>query len=447
MNDIKQLAVGYGVEFISEVDAAMLDKNLIEAVPVTWARERCVLPLRINGEPSLLMSSPDGMDALQHASLVTGEDLQPAFALADTVQDAIDRFYYEGKSTASSGIDDFSNNISSDKIEQGSLNDVDLLIDQVAQPVTQFLNNVLLDAVRRDASDVHLEPESDSSIRIRFRLDGILYEQPSPPAGFAMQIVSRVKVMSGMDIAERRLPQDGMAQVRVGGKIIDIRVSTVPVSDGERVVMRLLNRDRSLMPLTDLGMPLDVLEGLRSLLSLPNGMVIVSGPTGSGKTTTLYSALGTLDSRRRNIMTVEDPVEYRLPSIGQIQVKPKIGLSFSNGLRHILRQDPDVVLVGETRDTETAEIAVRASLTGHLVFTTLHTNDAASAVMRLVDMGVEPYLLASCLRGVLAQRLVRILCRNCAREHEVDDGSLNSAEVSVARAAGCTVVKSAAGCE
>jgi type II secretory ATPase GspE/PulE/Tfp pilus assembly ATPase PilB-like protein len=219
-----------------------------------------------------------------------------------------------------------------------------------------------------------------------------------------------------MDIAERRLPQDGTARVRVGEREIDVRVSTVPVAEGERVVLRLLDRESALLPLSSLGMSDEVLSGFRSLLAMPHGMIVVSGPTGSGKTTTLYASLRELDSAHRNILTIEDPVEYQLPDIGQIQVKPKIGLTFAAGLRHMLRQDPDIVLVGETRDIETAEIAVRASLTGHLVFTTLHTNDAAGSVLRMVDMGVEPYLLASCLRGVLAQRLVRRLCPACRRE-------------------------------
>lgn len=448
MNKIQRLAAEYGLEYIEAIDADMLDAGLISAIPVTWAREQFVLPVRYGGLPSLLMCGPEGMVALQHASLVIGEDLQPIFATRDVLTGAIERAYYEGKSTTPTLHDNGllpASTMPTDKVYAAHA-DTDLLVDQESQPVTQYLNNVLLDAVRRDASDVHLEPEAAGSVRVRFRLDGILYEQPSPPHGFSLPLVSRVKVMAGMDIAERRLPQDGMAQVRVGGKIVDIRVSTVPVSEGERVVMRLLNRDRSLLPLSSLGMPNAVLAGLSSMLSLPNGMVVVSGPTGSGKTTTLYSALGTLDSSRRNIMTIEDPVEYRLPSIGQIQVKPKIGLTFASGLRHILRQDPDVVLVGETRDAETAEIAVRASLTGHLVFTTLHTNDAPSAVMRLVDMGIEPYLLASCLRGVLAQRLVRRLCPDCATDIAIGDPSLSASESAVVKAAGCFAVKRAVGC-
>lgn len=448
MNEIKRLAEEYGVAYLEDVDTTMLDAELLSAIPVTWAREQGVLPLRLDGAASLLMCGPEGMAALQHASLASGEDLQPVFAARDVLARAIEKVYYEGKSTSAAPAAAPTAGRSQAAAEKAfaAHHENDLLVEQESQPVTQFLNNVLLDAVRRDASDVHIEPDSGGSVRIRFRLDGVLYEQPSPPQGYALPTVSRIKVMAGMDIAERRLPQDGMAQVRVGGKVVDIRVSTVPVSDGERVVMRLLNRDRSLLPLASLGMPDAVLAGIQSMLSLPNGMVVVSGPTGSGKTTTLYSALGTLDSHRRNIMTIEDPIEYRLPSIGQIQVKPKIGLTFANGLRHILRQDPDVVLVGETRDSETAEIAVRSSLTGHLVFTTLHTNDAPSAVMRLVDMGIEPYLLASCLRGVLAQRLVRRLCPYCAAALEIGDSRLSPAERAVAKAAGCETVKRAVGC-
>lgn len=455
MSDLQKQAEEFGVPFVKTMTSEQFDSGLIAALPVTWAREHNVLPIRIEGVASLLMAGPDGMSALQHASLVVGEDLQPAFAEKTVLTAAIEQAYYQGKSTTLAGSPSKSSHASTFEatparngrieLRQGSLEN-DLLVDREAQPITQYLNNVILEAVRRDASDVHLEPTDEGSLRVRFRLDGILHEQPMPPAGYAAPLVSRVKVMAGMDIAERRLPQDGMAQVRMGGKIVDIRVSTVPVAEGERVVLRILNRDRSLLPLAALGMPAEVLKGVESLLDFPNGMVIVSGPTGSGKTTTLYSALGTLDSQRRNILTIEDPVEYRLPSIGQIQVKPKIGLTFASGLRHILRQDPDVVLVGETRDAETAEIAIRASLTGHLVFTTLHTNDAPSAMMRLVDMGIEPYLLASCLRGVLAQRLVRQLCPHCAQFWPLSDPRVGDLEREGIRALGGQQVPHAMGC-
>jgi general secretion pathway protein E len=316
-----------------------------------------------------------------------------------------------------------------------SLRTDDLLAAAEKAPVTQLVNLLLLEAVKRRASDIHFEP-FESRLRVRYRVDGVLYEQSSPPKPMEAALVSRLKVMAKMDIAEKRLPQDGMAKVRVGEREIDIRVSTVPVAEGERVVLRLLDRSSALLPLSVLGMAEPMLRSFNGLIASPNGIVVVSGPTGSGKTTTLYAALGCMDSQRRNIMTIEDPIEYQIPDIGQMQVKPKIGLTFASGLRHILRQDPDIILVGETRDMETAEIALRAALTGHLVFTTLHTNDAPGAVLRLADMGVEPYLLASCVRGILAQRLVRRLCPACRREALIPHDKVQSLDVRLRKLEG-----------
>ena len=457
-------ADSFGVPFVSRVDAALFDPALIAAIPVTWAREQAVLPARLpDGRAVLLMPGTAGLGALQQASLAAGAALEPAFAPRAEILRAIDEAYFAGEARAEKPAPAESTESTKPAEPNSSLltlhsslpgaaapaaaPGLDLLLDS-AEPVARFLNDTLLEAIRRGASDVHVDPAPDGCARVRFRLSGRLYDRPAPPRGLAAQLVSRVKVLAGMDIAEHRLPQDGMTQVRAGGgRAVDIRVSTIPVADGERVVMRLLNRDDSLLPLADLGMPDDVREGFSALLAAPNGIVVVSGPTGSGKTTTLYAALGSLDATRRNVMTIEDPVEYRLPGIAQIQVAPKIGLTFASGLRHILRQDPDVVLVGETRDAETAEIAVRASLTGHLVFTTLHTNDAPSAAMRLVDMGVEPYLLASCLRGVLAQRLVRRACPHCAKLLPFGDPSVPPSEEAVARAAGAPGVLRAVGCD
>ena len=467
MNATEPLAAeadSFGVPFVPRVDAALFDPALIAAIPVTWAREQAVLPARLpDGRAVLLMPGTVGLGALQQASLAAGAALEPAFAPRAEILRAIDEAYFAGKARsekpAPAGSTEDTKSVEPDSSlltlnsslpgasAPSAAPGLDLLLDS-AEPVARFLNDTLLEAIRRGASDVHLDPAPDGGARVRFRLSGRLYDRPAPPRGLAAQLVSRVKVLAGMDIAEHRLPQDGMTQVRAGGgRAVDIRVSTIPVADGERVVMRLLNRDDSLLPLADLGMPDDVREGFSSLLAAPNGIVVVSGPTGSGKTTTLYAALGSLDATRRNVMTIEDPVEYRLPGIAQIQVAPKIGLTFASGLRHILRQDPDVVLVGETRDAETAEIAVRASLTGHLVFTTLHTNDAPSAAMRLVDMGVEPYLLASCLRGVLAQRLVRRACPHCAKLLPFGDPSVPPSEEAVARAAGAPGVLRAVGCD
>jgi general secretion pathway protein E len=276
---------------------------------------------------------------------------------------------------------------------------------------------MLLDGLELGVSDIHLEPEG-KRIQVRFRIDGVLVPRGDVPAGMEDAAVSRIKIMAGLDIAERRLPQDGSAKVRVGSREVDIRVSCLPVTDGERLVLRLLGRESTQFTLTELGMPAEVLTGFRRQLQSPYGVIWVTGPTGSGKTTTLYAALQEMDTVRRNILTIEDPVEYQLPGIGQMGVRPRIGLSFAAGLRSILRQDPDVILVGETRDEETAEIVMRASMTGHLVLSTLHANDAVSASVRVCDMGVEPFLVAEATRGAMAQRLLRKCCPHCARTAE-----------------------------
>ncbi|NLF23342.1 MAG: type II/IV secretion system protein [Lentisphaerae bacterium] len=412
------LAERFGLAYLARVDDGMLQPDLLAALPLSWARSQCVVPLEIEGEACLLVADPTRVEVHQQAAQVVGRPLRCVVAAGVVVQEAIERGY-AAHAKADAGGYIRSLDAAAGAAPPGGREAVlsrvsDLLEAAEAAPVTRLVNLILLEAVKQHASDIHFEPFEDR-LAVRYRIDGVLYSRAEPPKHLEAALVSRLKVMSRLDIAERRLPQDGMAQVRVGERALDIRVSTVPVADGERVVLRLLNREDACLPLTALGMDDSLLDGFQRLLRMPNGMIVVSGPTGSGKTTTLYAALGGIDARRRNVMTIEDPIEYRLNGIGQIQVKPKIGLTFASGLRHILRQDPDVVLVGETRDAETAEIAVRASLTGHLVFTTLHTNDAPAAVMRLMDMGIQSYLLAACLRGVLGQRLVRTLCPHCRR--------------------------------
>lgn len=296
-------------------------------------------------------------------------------------------------------------------------------------PIIKMVNVILSQAVSARASDIHIEP-FEKSLVVRYRVDGILHKVLSPPKAYQAGIISRIKIMSNLNIAENRLPQDGRIKLKLTGKDIDIRVSTIPCQYGERVVMRLLNKTDQKYSITTMGITGEMLETFKKLIYQPHGIILVTGPTGSGKSTTLYSALSELNSPERNIITCEDPVEYQFDGISQMQMQEKIGLTFATGLRAILRQDPDVVMVGEIRDEETARIAIQASLTGHLVFSTLHTNDAASAVTRLVDMGIEPYMITSTVLGFLAQRLVRVICKNCKKPYKPSEKELESLEMS-----------------
>ncbi len=405
------MATFYGLPFAAELDAAWLKPRLVENLSVDWARNNRMLPVERGGELIALLADPASLARLDELSVLLDRDAFPLIVPSNVLQQAIDLCYAQRKTP---GWEETGAHAAAAAPPVEPDRAEDLLRASDDAPVAQYVNGLLLDAVRQRASDIHVEP-FEKQLQVRFRVDGFLYAQTPPPKSIEAALVSRLKVMARLDIAERRLPQDGMAKARVGPREFDIRVSTVPVAEGERVVLRLLNQESLLRPLGALGMPASVEQEVRRVLAEPHGVVLVTGPTGSGKTTTLYAALRGLDTARLNIMTIEDPIEYQIPGIAQIQVKPKIGLTFAQGLRHILRQDPDVVLVGEIRDAETAEIAIRASLTGHLVFSTLHTNDALSAVVRLVDMGVPAYLLAEALRGVLAQRLVRTLCPVCRR--------------------------------
>lgn len=376
---------------------------------VEFLKTRGVVPVASDQDTvTLAMVDPTDRYAIKALALLTGLDVRPKVAARSDILAAIRNQYGGGNSE----IDELSKNAAANG--SGSSEPTSRTVVEHASdaPVVRLVNVLISKALDLDASDIHIEP-FEGRFRIRYRIDGVLHETEAPPAPLATTITARIKVMAGLDIAERRLPQDGRIKIVVKGNQLDIRVSTVPGLNGERLVLRLLRQEGGPKNLRELGFEPSVLDRLHGMLRYPHGLMLVTGPTGSGKTTTLYGALKELPSHELNILTVEDPVEYQMPGLGQIQVKADIGLGFANILRSVLRQDPDVIMIGEIRDAETAEIAVHAALTGHLVLSTLHTNTAAGAITRLLEMGVQDYLAASCLIGVLAQRLVRRLCGDC----------------------------------
>jgi general secretion pathway protein E len=412
---------------------------VLKNVSAKYLRQYRVVPISIEGSV-LTVASADPLNTIVADELrqATGLSVKLVVSSPAGILEAIDRSY-DGAATPLQRIVEGME----DEGGPGGDEDVNHLRDMAFEaPVVRLVNLLVENAIAAEASDIHIEPFEDT-LRIRYRIDGLLYDQEAPPRRLQAAVTSRIKIMSEMNIAERRLPQDGRIRVTLHGQRVDIRVSTMPTVHGESIVMRLLQRATVFLPLEKLGFPTVTLARFESLIKRPHGIVLVTGPTGSGKTTTLYAALDKINSPGVKIITVEDPVEYQLKGVNQIPVKAKIGLTFANGLRHIVRQDPDVILVGEIRDLETAEIAIQASLTGHLVFSTLHTNDAPGAITRLQDMGVEPYLVASVLEGVLAQRLVRRICQACRVPDPPSQADLDalgiraSADVTLYRGKGC----------
>jgi general secretion pathway protein E len=371
-----------------------------------------MVPVKLEGrELSVAITDPLDISRLHSLELATGLRVKPLLAKEKEISARIEALFGSGNSSESSGP------AAAREIE-GIVDEEDVahLRDMASEvPVIRLVNQILVRALESRASDVHIEP-FENQLKVRYRIDGILHEVEPPPRQLRAAVISRLKILAQLNIAERRLPQDGRIKIRLGGKDVDLRIATVPTLYGESVVIRLLERGQIFTQLEALGFPRDLLDQFNAMILKPHGMILVTGPTGSGKTTTLYGALQKINDPGKKIITIEDPVEYQLSGVNQIQVKPQIGLSFANGLRSIVRQDPDVIMVGEIRDSETAEIAVQAALTGHLVFSTLHTNDAAGAISRLLEMGVQDYLLSSSLLGVLAQRLVRRLCAACRKE-------------------------------
>jgi len=380
----------------------------------SFARNHQILAIRKeDGSIQVQHCDATSLDGLLEVQRICQQPVDYIHCPSDQLGDAIS-LSYQAADNAMDSIDELNEVIDLDQLAENIPQSQDLLDGKDDAPIIRLINALFADALRQGASDIHIETFEDK-MAVRLRVDGVLKEVLTPHRHAAPLLVSRIKVMARLDIAEKRVPQDGRVSLRMAGRALDVRVSTIPSIHGERVVMRILDKQAEKLDLTGLGMPADTLEQFAKLLALPNGIILVTGPTGSGKTTTLYAGLTTINDKSRNILTVEDPVEYALEGIGQTPVNDKANMTFARGLRAILRQDPDVVMIGEIRDPETAQIAVQASLTGHLVLSTLHTNDSLGAVTRLMDIGIEPYLIASSLKGVLAQRLVRTLCQSCKR--------------------------------
>ena len=405
---VEALEFQLGFSSVSLYDVR-IDPDILELVPESLARKHGVIPLRRNGDKIVVaMEDPLDYEAIEEIRLAAGANIQPVIASHSEIEQAINRHY---------GLDDAVGELMEAFDWEGTADDIEEAQSQTS-PVVKLVNQLIQMAVAQRASDIHIEP-AEKQVKVRYRVDGVLRQEKMLPKNMQGVLTARIKILSNLNIAERRVPQDGRIQLQVDGRRIDIRVSTLPTVHGESVVLRILDQSAGVKSMRDLGFSADNLAKFERMIRRPNGIILISGPTGSGKTSTLYTALRRLQSPEVKIITIEDPVEYRLEGITQVQVNPQVGLTFASGLRSILRQDPNIVMVGEIRDAETAEIAVRASLTGHLVFSTIHTNSALGTISRLIDMGIEPYLIASSLNCVVAQRLVRRVCPECAAPHPV----------------------------
>ncbi|MFW6323903.1 MAG: type II secretion system ATPase GspE [Desulfovibrionales bacterium] len=439
------LAEYFSIPFQDRLDGDSIDPSLIKEFSIHYLKKNKMIPLsRTNGDLTVAVSDPFTLDALNDLRLLFDNvRIKKILVPSRQILDGINRAYSESETGAEDIIQDLDQQDESFFSELSSAASEDLLDDASDAPIIKLVNHILAQAVKSRASDIHIEPYK-SNLQVRFRMDGVLYNILDLSLKLHAALVSRIKIMAGLNIAEKRRPQDGRIEIKIGNRQVDLRVSTLPTAFGERVVLRLLEKGIRLMKLHEIGLSPDNLAQMKRLVQISHGIILVTGPTGSGKTSTLYSALNHINSPDRNILTIEDPIEYQLDGIGQMQVNSKIGLTFANGLRSMVRQDPDVILVGEIRDFETAEIAIQAALTGHLVFSTLHTNDAAGAVTRLIDMGVEPFLVSSAVRAIIAQRLVRTICTACTETIEPGPDELQELQLAglpvpatLPRPAGC----------
>jgi general secretion pathway protein E len=439
------IAKYYGLPFIDTLPTDSVPLDLVTRLPIQFAKRHNLLPIAVDGDAVIVATAnPSMIGPIDDLRLLFGKAVRAVVAPAPLIADAINSVYDRASgSTAElvSGLDVERLDLMATELEEPE----DLLDASDEAPIIRLVNQLIFQAVKDRTSDIHIEP-FERQLVVRFRIDGILYDIVKPPKRFQPVILSRVKIMAGLNIAEKRLPQDGRIRTKIAGKDVDIRVSVIPTAFGERIVMRLLDRSATLLPLDDLGLAGQNLKTVQRLIHQSHGIILVTGPTGSGKTTTLYAALQKINSNEKNIITIEDPIEYQLAGVGQMQVNPKIELTFAGGLRSILRQDPDVIMVGEIRDIETAEIAIHAALTGHLVFSTLHTNDSFGAVTRLVDMGIEPFLVSSSVIAVMAQRLLRRVCAKCRTRIQPTSEQLREIGISPAQAAAGTVFHAGPGC-
>ncbi len=448
----------FALPILTQIAIENIDNSFTDKVPIHFLKRYTIVPLgncRQNGdqdedkekpsEPCLIVMGDPGyvhqLDDLVY--LLELKTYKLALASRNQIINAINLAYDLKQDSAEQLVQDMQNDESNGFVEIEVT--ADLLDETSDAPIIRLVNNIISQSAKARASDIHIEP-SREQVKVRYRIDGVLYDLLSPPKHVQSALISRIKVMAKLDIAEKRLPQDGRFDVKIGNTEIDVRVSTIPTATGERVVMRLLNKTSAVLDITDLGVSPDHMTNLKRLVAAPNGIILVTGPTGSGKTTSLYAVLSYVNTPDINIITVEDPVEYQIDGINQIQVNPKIGLTFASGLRSIVRQDPDVILVGEIRDRETAEIAVQSALTGHMVYSTLHTNDSPSAITRLVDIGIEPFLISSSVNAVIAQRLVRKLCPDCREPGHYGEAALSRIGLSPQIAAEGTIYQPK-GCE
>jgi len=443
------LADEIGVKYINLNDIN-IEPTIVVLIPEEMARRHQLIAID-KDEKKLIIAMANPLDVFAHDELKIrlGYDIDSVLSYGEDIYKALDEVFgvTDGWDQVIGKIENMQVTVL--KEEEKENGDISTITKGEEAPVIALVNLIILRAVKEGASDIHIEPFGEDTLKVRYRIDGILHDVMSLPRNLQLALISRIKIMSDLDIAERRLPQDGRIQVNVGGRKINIRVSILPTVTGENAVLRILDPSSILLELDSLGFSPDILPNFLSLIKKPNGIILVTGPTGSGKSTTLYTTLNLLNSTEKKIMTIEDPVEYRLKGISQVQAKPKIGLTFAAGLRSFLRQDPDIMLVGEIRDKETAEIAVQAALTGHIVLSTLHTNDAPNSVIRLIDMGIEPFLISSSVVGIIAQRLVRRICSKCKKEIKMtpdiekilDEYKISSNEITLYKGEGCPYCK------